>query len=205
MRALPAGDYLVEFASDDDARSGNKDRSANPSAAKLSREMAAKIEEAHARGFESGKAAADLAFETRLEAQRAELTQQFAFERQEWADQEASKLADALTSGLHDVRVQIAEAATRILVPFLAEELRRKAIEALYDTLDRLIAKDEAVQLSISGPADILHELRRRLEGRSLAVSYHPNQDCEVRITAGRTIVETALSSWMTQIRELAA
>src|SRR6185295_9285966 len=115
MSATPAGKYLTEFGP-----------AANRSAlAFVGRSIghaddeAARIAEAHASGVESGKAAALASIEAKLEEQRTQFARQIESERATWAAQEGEKLAAQMTAGLGSLEAQIADAAARVLAPFL--------------------------------------------------------------------------------------
>jgi hypothetical protein len=104
--------------------------------------------------------------------------------------------------GLREGEQRIAEAAARILKPFLASELHRQAMADLNECLDALIAKAPGLALEISAPPDVLEELRQQMADKVAAVTYQISDDCNVRVTAGATILETHFASWMAKIEK---
>ena len=200
MSAVPAARYLPDFGADGDARAPHAGGSApvrNDSAA-----AAAKIDEAFARGIDDGRAAAESEFDVKLEEQKAEFAAQLAAERQEWATATGEELANRLVVAVQEFEGRVAETTARILKPFLAAGLHRQAIEELQSSLDMLLANDSGVSLSISGPADVLEAVRAQLAGKAAAVSYTPNDNCDVRIVAGPAVLETRLRGWMAKLDE---
>ena len=198
MSATPAAPYLTEFGSG----------ASRPALAMVGRRVsdaedeAAKIAEAHARGFESGKAAAMATIEAKLQEQRSLFARQLAVEREAWAAQEGGKLAAQLTAGLRAVEAQIADATARVLAPFLEARLCHQAVADLRADLEILLAKDANLSLSLAGPEDLLQPLRKDLADKTCSVTYIANDECDVRMSADQTLLETRLAAWKTRIEE---
>ena len=193
MSAFPAASYLTEFGRDGEASLRRRDAD----------DTSARIDAAHASGFESGKAAAVAALEARLEAEQALFAQQRASERQVWVAEEAEKLAQRLSAGLGELEARIADTTARVLEPFLSAELRRQVIAALRVELEALLTKEPRISLSVTGPEDLLQALRDQLAGKACTATHLPNAEPDVRITAGQTILETRLGAWAAKIQEV--
>jgi hypothetical protein len=197
MSAAPIARYLLELDADDDARASH------PSAARPAPASKAAIaEEAHAKGFESGKAAAEAAMAGKLEEREALHRQELAAAREAWARLESGRLAEQLAGGLEELEARLADVTARVLKPFLGAELQRKAIGDLVESLTVLRAQDKAAVIAVSGAADLLEALRARLEGRVDNVTYHPGRACDARVTVGQTVLETRIGAWMARIEE---
>jgi hypothetical protein len=198
MSATPAAKYLTEFGP-----------AANRSAlAFVGRSIghaddeAARIAEAHASGVESGKAAALASMEAKLEEQRAQVARQLEAERAIWAAQEGQKLAAQITVGLAALEAQIADAAARVLAPFLDVQLCKQAVASLRAELEVLLAKDPGLSVSISGPEDLLQALRKDLADKAGGITYLADNGCDVRMVADQTLLETRLAAWKASIAE---
>ncbi len=198
MSATPAAKYLTEFGP-----------GANRSAlAFVGRSIghaddeAARIAEAHASGVESGKATALASIEAKLEEQRTQFARQLEAERAVWAKQEGQRLGAQLTAGLGTLEAQIGDATARVLAPFLDAQLCRQAVAGLRAELDVLLAKDAGLSVSIAGPEDLLEALRKDLADRAGSVTYVAREDCDVRISADQTLLETRLAAWKAGIEE---
>jgi len=161
-----------------------------------------KLEEAYAKGYEAGKAEGLAELEDRLEENRAYHARQLELERLTWTSREAEKLAEQIADGFGEIRARLSEATARILRPFLRELIQRQAISELVDELDMLLGADEGITLEISGPEDLLDRLREKLEGRNLSVLFAINDDVDLRIVIGQTILETCLGTWMRKVEE---
>lgn len=197
MTALPAADYLVEFGPGGEV--GPSRRSDGPSTAGNAVD---RVAEAYTNGFEKGKSAARATLELSLRSQKIQFERELKAARGAWAKEMGETLAQRLTSGLQEGERRIAEAVARILKPFLGTEIHRQAIADLHESLDGLIALAPGPVLEISAPPDVLEGLRRHLAEKVAAVSYHPSDDCDVRVTAGATVLETHFASWIAKIEE---
>jgi hypothetical protein len=202
MSAAPAAPYLTEFGS-----------AAGPSVLAMvgqlglseEEQAAARIAEAHAEGFEKGRAAALAALEPKLAEQAAQFQRQLAQERAAWAAREGDKLAGALAAGLEALEARIADAVTRILAPFLEARLCHQAVAELRAELDVLLAREPEIGLSIAGPEDLLEALRSRLSDQRCSVTYVTSQACDVSVGAGQTLLQTRLAAWKARIEEAVA
>jgi hypothetical protein len=202
MSAVPAASYLADFGCravvDAHLAPGSDADRAAASAA----EVGARIEAAHASGFEDGKAALRAELERKLEAQRVANDARLASERQAWVSAEAGKLAERLTVGLTELEGRIADTLARILQPFLGAELRRRAIGELRAELEALLRKHPGIECIVSGPEDLLDELRRHLAGKTLTVTYRIAEGVDLRVEAGQTVLETRLGVWLARMQE---
>jgi hypothetical protein len=202
MSAAPAAPYLTEFGS-----------AAGPSVLAMvgqlglseEEQAAARIAEAHAEGFEKGRAAALAALEPKLAEQAAQFQRQLAQERAAWAARDGDKLAGALAAGLEALEARIADAVTRILAPFLEARLCHQAVAELRAELDVLLAREPEIGLSIAGPEDLLEALRSRLSDQRCSVTYVTSQACDVSVGAGQTLLQTRLAAWKARIEEAVA
>jgi hypothetical protein len=196
MRAVPIARYLLELDAGDDAR-------ATPSAGTSSTtRKVTMVDEAYAKGFESGKAAAEALTASKL-AERDSLHQKdLASAREAWTRLESGRLAEQLAEGLEGLEARIADTTARILRPFLASEIHRRAIAELVESLTVLRTQEKTAEVSVSGAADLLEALRVRLEGKFGNVTYRHSDACDLRVTVGQTVLETQVGAWMARIEE---
>ncbi|KAB2917454.1 MAG: hypothetical protein F9K29_09490 [Hyphomicrobiaceae bacterium] len=203
MNAVPAFRHLTEFGATT-AVQGQSDTGAsrNREGADAAASVDAGIAEAYARGVESGKAAVRTECDAKLAEERTQIQSRLSAERNAWAAQEGAELAKLLTSGLAELQGRVAESAARILAPFLAEELKRRAVADLLHGIETILSSGTDGVLSISGPEDLLRAIRDGVAGRQSAVAYVPRQTCDVRVTLDQTVIEAGLESWIAGIKE---
>lgn len=162
----------------------------------------AKLEDAYARGYDAGRAAALAELQDKLKQQQDYYAQQLSLERYTWANRESEPLAAQIADGLKEMEARIANTVARLLRPFFGEIARTQAVEELVDALEVLLGADEGLRLEVSGPEDLLEMLRGKLGGRNVAVLFAPGEGVEVRVSAGQTLLETNLGQWMKRVEE---
>jgi len=198
MTAAAISRYLPEFEVADQ-RSGWGRSDAAPQSRTAARDAAFQ------EGLAKGKAAAEAELAQKLAEQKAAHERELASARQAWAGQEADKLAAQLAAGLAGIEARLAETAAHLLEPFLAAQLRRRAVADLADALNVLLVRDPAVAVSVSGAPDLIDALRARLAGKLDHVTFQPGASSELRVAAGQTLIETRLAAWMAAVEEQAA
>jgi hypothetical protein len=208
MSAVPASRFLTEFqrhaphAVPSPTDAGVVAASAHePSTA----DVEARIQAAFARGCESGKTAAAAAHAAELERERASLDVRIASEREAWLASEGARIAGRMESALDTLGQQLADTVARILKPFLADAIHRKAISELAAALDVLLAAEPGIDVHISGPKSLLQAVKKGLGKRSSAVTLATAETCDVRISAGQTVIETRLRAWLASLEEAAS
>src|SRR3990172_4878375 len=200
MSAVSAADFLADFSIGGDLAPVSAD-GALPHAANAA-SAAAKLEEAYGRGLLTGRATAQAQFNTKLNEQRTTFVAELAAERLKWASEVGETLANQIASALADFETRVAETTARILKPFLEAELRRQAVAELRAGLNGLVTADPSVSLHITGPPDVLEMLAAQLAEKAITAEYVASEDCEVKIVAGPTSLETCLRHWMDRLEE---
>ncbi|MGU3496092.1 hypothetical protein ACLBXM_18780 [Xanthobacteraceae bacterium A53D] len=142
--------------------------------------------------FEAEKARDAEAFEAHLD-----------LARQQWAAETALALSEAHTRAMAEMEERLANAAGRVLLPFLSEAVRARAIDELTGHITRLLATPGTPVLQISGPEDLLAALRARCGEAGIA--YAPGAGADIRLVADDTIIETQLSAWSAHLNDALA
>ena len=147
-------------------------------------------------GRREGEAQARQAAQAAAGAERAAAEAALVEARRLWVEAESAALAAAVTAQLQALETRLAESLTRVLRPFLTEALRHEAIDALQATLATLAADEAAGTLAVTGPADLVEALARRLDlppGR-LTITTDGGPDLRIRVNG--TVIETRLQAW---------
>ncbi|MCZ7594069.1 MAG: hypothetical protein M5U16_03515 [Hyphomicrobium sp.] len=160
-------------------------------------DWAERVEEAHARGIEEGRKAAEAETIARLEEQKAALEQGLATARMSWCEEQGPRIAEQIGMAVRHLEDRIAESVERVLRPFLAEAARDEAIRQLRAIVEELIATNPGITLEISAPEDLLSTVRASLSASVVTVSYVVNEACDVQLKAGASIIETRIAAWL--------
>jgi hypothetical protein len=159
------------------------------------------IAEAEARGRAEGEAAAHLQLEQRMTAERSAFEERVAAERRGWVAEQADVLSRELHSALVSLSERVSASIGRALAPFLAESLRRKAVDDLAERIEALLAGQAGATIKVTGPEDLLDALRARLSDRTPMIEFLPG-GAELRVTFEAMRIETELEAWGARLRE---
>lgn len=168
-------------------------------------ERAASIAEAEARGREQGRAEAGAEALAALEAEREAFAVRLAEERARWCESESERLSSAFAAALGALDADLTERIGRLLVPVLADALRRTAMDELAGALTHLLANPNHAAIRVSGPEDLCAALRARLGPLAGPVTFEPGGSPEVAVVADRTVMETRLAAWTRALADAAA
>lgn len=202
MRPIPIAQYLNRFERVGAAGVGEPAK--QPPALLKPRVVAAPVEDTEARlhdaferGRQEGLAAARAEVEAVLTRQQGEFEERAQAERIAFRSQEYAALADQISAGLSEVEARIAEAAAHILRPYLAQEQSKRVIQALSETLGRILSSESPALLKISGPEAVLNALHDRLSSQAVQVEYSIEDGVDVTIEAQQTVIRSQLQAWL--------
>ena len=158
---------------------------------------------ARAEGRREGEALAAQALQAAIAAERKAGATALAEARQRWVDEESAVLANSFAEQARGLEAQLAQSLTRVLQPFLAEALRQEALRDLQATVSTVLADDRSGTLSLTGPADLVEALAKRLDlppGR-LVTAFDGGPDLRIRMNG--TVIETQLQAWGARVAAL--
>ncbi len=119
--------------------------------------------------------------------------------RKNWSETEGASLARQIAGTASSLAAGIADTAAHILRPLVARELVEQALAKLASEIEKLLSHDDAIHLKISGPADLVFELREQLPPH-VVVTVLAGDNPEVTVFANKTVFETRLSEWLARI-----
>jgi len=160
-------------------------------------DIEARLHEAFERGRQEGFAAARAEGEAALARHDGELDQRLQAERVAFQAEGYAKLADHISAGLAEIEARIADGVAHILRPYLSQEQSKRVIQALSETLGRILSSESAALLKISGPEAVLNALRDRLSKHAVEVEYVLEEGVDVTIEAQQTVIRSQLQGWL--------
>ena len=191
--AIPLARFLVEFGRDEPAAAAPDLEPVAPPPAPAAEALAARTEEAFARGEEAGRTAAEAEFRDRLAALQAEYEQSLKDRRAAWTAEQAEVLADKVALGLKQLEAGIADPLAAVLRPFLANALRSQVLEGLCGAIATLLAEGRHAAMRISGPEDLLDAVRARLGAFPASVEFQTSDAVDVSVRTGTTHIESQM------------
>lgn len=151
------------------------------------------LDEAYRRGYAAGLAEGD----AKLAEERVRSAIRLGEERAKWSDQQAVAIVNGFDAACREIETNIASSVARILLPFLAESVRDKAINSLVEQISALTGCSPVPVFKITGPGELLDLVRAQLETtRRTGIEYEAADTFEVRVVADQTVIETQISAW---------
>ncbi|MCS3727176.1 hypothetical protein [Bradyrhizobium betae] len=172
---------------------------AQPPAPEVEAPSANLLEDAYRRGHAAGVAEGD----SRVAEERVRSAIRLGEERSKWSDQQAVAIVNGFETACREIETNIASSVARILLPFLADAVRDKAIESLVEQIAALTGNSPAPVFKVTGPGELLDLVRTQLEAsRRTGIQYEAAETFEVRVVADQTVIETQISAWSERLNE---
>jgi hypothetical protein len=157
------------------------------------------LDDAYRRGYTAGLAEGD----SKLAEERVRSAIRLGEERAKWSDQQAVAIVNGFDTACREIESNIASSVARILLPFLADAVRDKAIGALVEQIAALTSNSPVPVFRVTGPSDLLNLVKAQLDATSRsAIEYQAADTVEVRVLADQTTIETQISTWIDRLKE---
>ncbi|OKO85710.1 hypothetical protein [Bradyrhizobium sp. AS23.2] len=157
------------------------------------------LDDAYRRGHAAGVAEG----EALLAEERVRSAIRLGEERAKWSDQQAVAIVNGFEAACREIETNIASSVARILLPFLADAVRDKAIGSLVEQISALTGNSPVPVFKITGPGELLDLVRAKLDAaRRTGIEYEAAESFEVRVVADQTVIETQLSAWRERLQE---
>lgn len=136
------------------------------------------------------------ALEEAIAAERIRHEREMDEQRAAWVEQQGLQLATQIESALDRIETMLAEKTANILRPFVSDAYRRQVLAEFEGAVATLLTGRDAGLLKISGPGDLLSEVRSHLGRHADAIEFVPGEFPEVEVLSRDTLVQTQLNSW---------
>ncbi|MDX3966405.1 MAG: hypothetical protein QHD01_07380 [Bradyrhizobium sp.] len=157
------------------------------------------LDDAYRRGHAAGVADGD----ARLAEERIRSAIRLGEERAKWSDQQAVAIVSGFEAACREIESNIASSVARILLPFLTEAVRDKAIGSLVEQVAALTGSSPMPVFKVTGPSELLDLVKTQLEAsRRTGIEYEAADTFEVRVVADQTVIETQISAWSERLKE---
>ncbi|MHC2625591.1 hypothetical protein ACVIW2_007623 [Bradyrhizobium huanghuaihaiense] len=157
------------------------------------------LDDAYRRGHAAGVAEGD----ARVAEERVRSAIRLGEERAKWSDQQAAAIVGGFEAACREIETNIASSVARILLPFLADAVRDKAVGSLVEQIAALTGNSPVPVFKVTGPSELLDLVRTQLEAsRRTGVEYEVAETSEVRVVADQTVIETQITAWGERLKE---
>lgn len=96
-----------------------------------------------------------------------------------------------------------AAGAARILGSMLSEELQRRSIESLAETIAGAAADREAVRIEVRGPLSLLEALREALGDSADALAFVESPGFDLMVAIDDDLLETCMAEWSASLSDI--
>jgi hypothetical protein len=159
-------------------------------------DLSLKLAEAHARGREEGLAEGRLEASDRHRAELAAAREQAEMQQQAFRLNEYAEIESAIRSGLRQIEDNVGAAVTRILTPFLSQEVLKRAVDELAKAVTRIASSASPGLIKIRGPERVLALLREQIADLPIEVAYIEDAGVETIVEANATQIVAELRPW---------
>ncbi|MFB6462587.1 hypothetical protein [Bradyrhizobium tunisiense] len=157
------------------------------------------LDDSYRRGHSAGVAEGD----ARLAEERVRSAIRLGEERAKWSDQQAVAIVGGFEAACREIETNIASSVARILLPFLADAVRDKAIGSLVEQISALTGNSSVPAFKVTGPRELLDLVKTQLDAsRRTGIEYEAAEALEVRVVADQTVIETQISVWSERLKE---
>lgn len=157
------------------------------------------LDDAYRRGHAAGVAEG----EAKLAEERVRSAIRLGEERAKWSDQQAVAIVSGFEAACREIETNIASSVARILLPFLTEAVRDKAIGSLVEQVAVLTGNSPVPVFKVTGPSELLDLVKTQLEAsRRTGIAYEAADIAEVRVVVDQTVIETQISAWSERLKE---
>jgi hypothetical protein len=171
-------------------------RESSPTELAKPEDISAKLADAYARGREQGLAEGRVEASDRHAAELAAATEQVETQQRELRLGECAELEGAIRSGFKQIEDNVGAAVTRILSPFLSQQVVKRAADELAKAITRSCAGSSPGLIRIRGPERVLALLRQRIADLPIEVEYVEHDGVEVVVEANATRIVAELGPW---------
>jgi hypothetical protein len=210
--SLPLARYLKDFGaplpqslppepvSDFDFSDSNFDLPEEPL------EPAVDIEEEKSKARSEGYEAASLEMAERHEKQLAELAAKHREEIEALTARYDGAVAERVEAFLKELKVSVSDtvdnSVTRVLSPFVREQVARAAGAKFAADVAEEIGQGRTVRLSVRGPEAFVEMMRGRLDPLVTEIEYGESAEIDMTLEVGDTILVTRLKTFVEAMEE---
>jgi hypothetical protein len=160
-------------------------------------ELAARIATAHALGMVKGGENARAEIAQELNELRASHKSELETARKMWVEEASDQSIRLIGKALADLETGISQSLQQVLAPFIGKMIPLAAMAELEKILESALKDDFKGSLFLSGPEDLVAELKTRLETREIDVIAEALPGTELRARGNNFSITTRIKGWI--------
>ena len=163
----------------------------------LEAELAARISTAHALGMVKGGESARAEIAQELNEMRASHRDELETARKAWVEEAGDQSIRLIGKALADLEAGVSQSVQQVLAPFVEKMIPLAAMGELEKILDSALKEDFKGPLFLSGPEDLVAELKTRLKPREIDVIVETSPGMEIKARSHNFSITTRIKSWI--------
>ncbi len=166
--------------------------------------IAARVATAHAAGVTKGAEEACIARAVEIANLKAAHSNELESARRKWVEEEGCRLGELIVATLADMEARISDSLQGVMLPFFKKIIPQAAVSELAATLADAMEDDFKGPLFLSGPDDLVADVKARLISRDIDVVCESSPGLELMARSDGFVVTTRLKSWIDGIEGIA-
>ncbi|OKL43092.1 hypothetical protein [Pseudovibrio exalbescens] len=159
-----------------------------------------RVFEAYENGFSEGEESKQAECDARIEEMKKELDEKFVTTQKAWKEEQGRILEEQVKQALAGLEEKVSAAVAEILIPFLHDQAREKAISTLSQVLRRHLSDNREAVIEVKGPKD-LHDLFERTSGDLFhLMNYTETEGGDLEVRVGEMTLSSGLSEWISEL-----
>ena len=146
-----------------------------------------------------------LAHDAALEALRQEHAAEIEVMLRRFGENAGETIAARIDEMESRIGEQVAASAARILGVFLSDELQKRSMESLAQSIRAAATDREAVRIEVRGPQSLFETLSTALGDHAGEFSYVEAPGFDLSVTIDGNLFETRLSEWSAALADILA
>lgn len=166
-------------------------------------DIAAERAQAHAEGYEAGRAEAEAKWAEERQALEAAYATELAALRERCDVQAAEKIEAGLNGIAGKLAAVVGEQTASALVPFLEESLASKAVDELADLIRKAMFDGDIGAITVTGPGEMFEKLKAALGSETPVLRHVAADDLDLSVDIDGSVLVTRLSAWAASLRKV--
>jgi hypothetical protein len=162
--------------------------------------FAAKIAAAHAAGVAKGAEESCVARAVEIANLKAAHSDEVDSARKRWVEEEGRRSAGQIAATLKEMEARMGDSLLGAMLPLFKKLLPQAAVDELAATLATAMADDFKGPLFLSGPDDLLADIKARLGSMDIEMVCESTPGPELAARSASFAVTTRLQSWIDAI-----
>ncbi|WP_068316725.1 hypothetical protein [Polycladidibacter hongkongensis] len=155
-----------------------------------------RVFEAYEDGVSDGKKEVQEAADGKIEKMQQELQETLATERSAFKAGEGQQLEMELASAIAQIEAKVAADVAAILAPFMHEQARARAVQALATILRRHLSAAEHPLITVRGPAELFGMFKEKGAANGARIDFIETDDADLHVEVGEMHLSTGLNEF---------